>query len=314
MIYDIGYILSDYTIILALIIGLSLTVTFILIALAYFPPIAPIFAMFTEKLTTNTKKALAKANKHNEDIEFEKWVSVAYSRLGYRHTYTYFKQCVAQTAVAIDIGAGFMLVLSFVVLIFTRNFLFLLLLIGSAFLLIQSKKVAFDYHKSKLISDINTLNKSQIIELPIIMAEMISIVPVINRINIITFLNQYLETAGSLSSDIRMYLNQGSSLASIEKWKERIMTNAKVDVSDYIRFIELLQNAFLEGYTNTTSQTLFKLRDNIQSKVIDTSMRDALDSNKQIFDSIPTVMVLTAITLALIPYAFQFLSMSSMYT
>ena len=146
------------------------------------------------------------------------------------------------------------------------------------------------------------------------MAEMISIVPVINRINIITFLNQYLETAGSLSSDIRMYLNQGSSLASIEKWKERIMTNAKVDVSDYIRFIELLQNAFLEGYTNTTSQTLFKLRDNIQSKVIDTSMRDALDSNKQIFDSIPTVMVLTAITLALIPYAFQFLSMSSMYT
>lgn len=312
MIYLFGNFLSDYVVILSVFIGLCVTAFIILIAYAYLPPIAPIFSLFMEKVKRDTKKLLERGAKHNENVDFEKWVSIAYNRLGYRHTYTYFKQCVSELTLIITLVSLVLFALAFVLLILSNIIFAFIFIIIAIVILYKAGDIAYKIQKDNLISEINKLNKSQITELPIIMAEMISIVPVISRINIITFLNQYLTTAGSLSSDIRTYLNQGSSVASIEKWKERVMTYATVDVSDYIRFIELLQNAFLEGYTNTTSQSLYKLRDNIQSKVIDRSMRDALDSNKQLFDTLPTVMVLTAITLVLIPYIFQFLSMSSM--
>lgn len=318
-IYNLSNILEPFLILFIILIGIGIASCGICLAIAIYPPMTKTMYLFVDSKKVKTQKSLNKnIELAEEERELKNWVNNSYARLLLKRDYNYYKNEVEKTTnlfrtaflilcilPIVLIGFGFLINQA---LLMTLIALILLLVFILGF--VYASPLAEYTVKNSLTNEVAKLTYSQLLEIPMIVANTIAIIPASKRLNIISFLNQYLENAGSLASDIKLYLNQGSGASSIDKWKLRVLqySNSATDISDYIRYIEVLQVMFLEGYTNNLENTLTSISTNIEDKIIKEQINSSLESNERLLQWVSTTMIILAISLILTPYIMQFIS------
>lgn len=309
MLYNIGIVLESFITPLCLIGGVSIGGIILFLAFALYPPMTSKFKIFLKSVPKYNSNML----KVKEDVEFKSFVSIMYNRLGYKRDYSYFMSKVKSTTNIIILGSLVLLIFGLFLIFYVsfsgfNNLIFIagLVLVGIAIILIiYSGNISYAFEKDTLFKEINLLNKSQIIELPVLISNFVAIVNVMNKTNITSFLNQYLVSSGSLRTDIKMFLASGANANSIDSWRDRVMKYSTIDISDYVRVLELMQSAFLDGYTETVGTSLLSVRDSIQHKVIDKTIENTLEGKRIIMTAVSSIMVIVAIFVFLIPYIIQ---------